>query len=127
MVSIPSLSGKWISPMHPEIVKDEPGSCDVCGMPLVTAESLGYVASEDDSNAPLLIPVTAALKTGKRAVAYVEVPDQKKPTYEGREVVLGMRLGDFYVVKSGLEEGERVITSPYTNYLDMDRPELQSQ
>ena len=26
----PSLTGKWISPMHPEIVKDEPGKCDVC-------------------------------------------------------------------------------------------------
>jgi Cu(I)/Ag(I) efflux system membrane fusion protein len=106
----PDLAGKWISPMHPEIVKDEPGPCDVCGMPLVTAESLGYVDSEDDSNAPLLIPVTAALKTGKRAVVYVEIPDQEKPTYEGREVALGMRLGDFYIVKSGLKEGERVVT-----------------
>ena len=27
----PSLVGKWISPMHPEIVKDGPGACDVCG------------------------------------------------------------------------------------------------
>ena len=27
----PALAGKWISPMHPEIVKDGPGSCDVCG------------------------------------------------------------------------------------------------
>jgi Cu(I)/Ag(I) efflux system membrane fusion protein len=106
----PDLAGKWISPMHPEIVKDEPGPCDVCGMPLVTAESLGYVDSEDDSNAPLLIPVTAALKTGKRAVVYVEIPDQEKPTYEGREVALGMRLGDFYIVKSGLKEGERVVS-----------------
>jgi Cu(I)/Ag(I) efflux system membrane fusion protein len=106
----PDLAGKWISPMHPEIVKDEPGPCDVCGMPLVTAESLGYVARDDDANAPLLIPVTAALKTGKRAVAYVEIPDQEKPTYEGREVTLGARLGDYYVVESGLNEGEHVVT-----------------
>ncbi|MEI6891854.1 MAG: efflux RND transporter periplasmic adaptor subunit [Pontiella sp.] len=103
------LAGKWISPMHPEIVKDAPGSCDVCGMPLVTAESLGYVAKTKD-HAPLLIPITAALKTGKRAVVYVEIPHTKKPTYEGREVQLGQRLGPFYVVKSGLEEGERVVT-----------------
>ena len=27
-----SLEGKWISPMHPEIVKDAPGQCDICGM-----------------------------------------------------------------------------------------------
>jgi Cu(I)/Ag(I) efflux system membrane fusion protein len=103
------LAGKWISPMHPEVVKDGPGSCDVCGMPLVTAESLGYVA-ESEENAPLLIPTSAAMKTGKRAVVYVEVPEKEKPTYEGREIELGVRLGDFYVVESGLDEGERVVT-----------------
>ncbi|MDZ8119021.1 efflux RND transporter periplasmic adaptor subunit [Pontiella agarivorans] len=105
----PGLAGKWISPMHPEVIKDEPGPCDVCGMPLVTAESLGYV-SENESNAPLLIPVSAALKTGKRAVVYVEIPDQEKPTYEGRVVVLGGRFGDFYAIESGLDEGEHVVT-----------------
>ncbi len=105
----PDLAGKWISPMHPEIVKDGPGTCDICGMPLVTAESLGYV-NETPENAPLLIPVTAALKTGKRAVVYVEKPDAEKPTFEGREVRLGARMGDFYVVGEGLTEGERVVT-----------------
>jgi membrane fusion protein, copper/silver efflux system len=105
----PDLAGKWISPMHPEIVKDEPGSCDVCGMPLVTAESLGYV-TEQPQSAPLLIPTSAALKTGRRAVVYVEKPGTDKRAYEGREVVLGARLGDFYIVKEGLEAGERVVT-----------------
>ncbi|VGO21448.1 efflux RND transporter periplasmic adaptor subunit [Pontiella sulfatireligans] len=105
----PGLAGKWISPMHPEVIKDGPGPCDVCGMPLVTAESLGYV-TDNPQNAPLVIPATAALKTGKRAVVYIEIPDQEKPTYEGREVELGVRLGNFYVVADGLEEGERVVT-----------------
>ncbi len=105
----PGLAGKWISPMHPEIIKDEAGACDVCGMPLVPAESLGYV-NEDTGNAPLLIPVTAALKTGKRAVVYVEKPGGEKPTYEGRVVQLGARLGNYYVVEDGLAEGERVVT-----------------
>ena len=105
----PDLAGKWISPMHPEVIKDAPGNCDVCGMPLVTAESLGYV-TEDSEKAPLLVPATAAMKTGRRAVIYVEISDQDKPTYEGREVVLGARLGDFYVVERGLKEGERVVT-----------------
>lgn len=104
-----NLKGKWICPMHPEVIKDKPDSCDVCGMPLVTAESLGYV-SDDKSGAPLVIPVTAAMKTGKRAVVYVEVADAEKPTYEGREVVLGSRLGSYYVVEEGLKEGERVVT-----------------
>ncbi len=36
-------SSTWTCPMHPEIVRDEPGSCPICGMPLersvVTAEA----------------------------------------------------------------------------------------
>ena len=27
------LAGKWICPMHPEIVRDEPGTCNICGCP----------------------------------------------------------------------------------------------
>lgn len=107
-----SLAGKWISPMHPEIVKDEPGNCDVCGMPLVRAETLGYVTAEpSDTAKPLVIPVSAALLTGTRAIVYVQVPDAEEPTYEGREIVLGPRAGDYYLVKAGLEEGELVVTN----------------
>lgn len=201
----PSLAGKWISPMHPEIVKDEPGTCDICGMPLVRAETLGYVTPDTDERMPpLVIPSSAALITGERAVVYVELPvmptgvetafqgvaaameegtpeqvreafgvlsrvldtpyDQPatdyarrlwdgyaerlaehalagerakskqeagrtlvrveaimtglredfapigQPTFEGREIVLGPRAGDYYLVRSGLEEGELVVT-----------------
>ncbi len=105
----PQLAGKWISPMHPEIIKDGPGRCDVCGMPLVPAESLGFVAAEP-GQAPLVIPATAPLLTGERAVVYVEVPDADEPTFEGREVTLGPRAGDWYIVREGLAEGERVVT-----------------
>lgn len=108
----PGLAGKWISPMHPEIVKDGPGSCDICGMALVPAEKLGYVPAETDADdMPLVIPASAALLTGKRAVVYVEVPETEKPTYEGREVLLGARAGDYYIVRSGLSEGELVVTN----------------
>ena len=51
----PNLAGKWISPMHPEVVKDAPGACDICGMPLVRAESLGYVAADADEKSPPLV------------------------------------------------------------------------
>ncbi len=110
-VVAPDLAGKWISPMHPEIIKDKPGKCDICGMDLVQAESLGYV-SVDPANAdkPLVIPASAALVTGERAVVYVELPGTDKPTFEGREIVLGPRAGDYYLVRSGLTEGERVVT-----------------
>jgi Cu(I)/Ag(I) efflux system membrane fusion protein len=105
-----NLAGKWISPMHPEIVKDGPGTCDICGMPLVPAETLGYVsAAPTEQDKPLVMPVSAALVTGTRAIVYVEKPEAAQPTYEGREVVLGPRAGDYYLVRRGLEEGERVV------------------
>jgi Cu(I)/Ag(I) efflux system membrane fusion protein len=191
--------------MHPEIVKDEPGNCDICGMPLVRAESLGYVTPDSDKlGAPLIIPYSAALVTGTRAIVYVQLPNMStsaepamqtlsavvqqgdlqkireafstyanmldepydqpgtdyarslwnkyadnlsqlalasqratsakeakqilakieatmneareqfappdRPTFEGREIVLGPRAGDYYLVAHGLEEGEMVVT-----------------
>jgi len=44
-----------------------------------------------------------------------------------RNVRMGRRNLKFIEVLDGLEPGERVITSPYTNYLDMDRLELQGK
>ena len=105
------LAGKWISPMHPEIVKDVPGNCDVCGMPLVRAETLGYAAGDTtEKQAPLVIPASAPLITGKRAVVYIALPDQEG-MYQGREVVLGPRAGEYYVVRQGLSEGEQVVVN----------------
>ncbi|MBC2593203.1 efflux RND transporter periplasmic adaptor subunit [Ruficoccus amylovorans] len=109
-VYAPEFAGKWISPMHPEIVKDGPGECDVCGMDLVPAEQLGYVDNATES-APVVVPSSAVLRTGKRAVVYVEKPNVERPTYEGREIVLGPRAGDNYVVVAGLDAGERVVTN----------------
>jgi Cu(I)/Ag(I) efflux system membrane fusion protein len=109
LVIEPDLAGKWISPMHPEIIRDKPGQCDVCGMDLVPAEELGFVTAVEDQP-PLVIPVTAPLVTGKRAVVYLEVPGQDSPTYEGRVITLGLRAGDYYIILDGLTEGDRVVT-----------------
>ncbi len=106
----PEMAGKWICPMHPAVVKTEAGDCDICGMDLVTTESLGYVV-DAPKQAPLVIPATAPLITGTRAVVYIRVPGAEKPTYEGREIILGPRAGDYYIVKSGLTEGEVVVTN----------------
>jgi len=57
----------------------------------------------------LVIPASAPLITGKRAVVYVALPGGEG-TFEGREIELGPRVGDFYVVRTGLEEGERIVT-----------------
>ncbi len=105
----PELADKWICPMHPEVIKAEPGSCDVCGMALVPTVELGFVsASAVNSIPPLVIPATAPLLTGRRAIVYVADPNVPG-LYEGREVVLGARAGDFYIVSDGLREGEQVV------------------
>jgi len=105
------LAGKWMCPMHPEVVEEQPGTCRVCGMPLARPETLGFVTSEEEAEqAPLVIPASAALVTGTRAIVYVELPDTEQPTFEGREVVLGPRVGDYFIVRHGLKEGELVVT-----------------
>ena len=104
------LASKWICPMHPEIIKEISGQCDICQMPLVQTEDLGYVSADPAQiEKPLVIPITAALVTGTRAVVYVQIPHTEKPTFEGREVALGPRAGDHYLVRSGLSEGELVV------------------
>ncbi len=60
----PALVGKWICRMHPEVVEDSAGDCPICGMPLVRAESLGYVSSAavaDGSAEPIVVPASAVL------------------------------------------------------------------
>lgn len=126
----PDLSGKWISPMHPEIVKDGPGTCDICGMALVPAEELGYAPRATDPRGPLTIPETAPLLTGKRAVVYVEEKRGDEIAYVGRVVELGPRASGRYVVLGGVEEGERVVVRGAFN-IDaavqiMGRPSMMS-
>lgn len=62
-----------------------------------------------DGGMPLVVPETAPLLTGNRAVVYVEEPGSPG-TYHGREITLGPRTEAGYVVTAGLREGERVVT-----------------
>ena len=110
------LAGKWISPLRPEIIADEPGSCPISGVDLERAEDLGYIDEEPENGLdPLLIPASAPLITGERAVLYVRVTDHDldlddgRTLYEGREITLGPRAGGYYSVLDGLEEGELVV------------------
>ncbi|MFW5653264.1 MAG: heavy metal-binding domain-containing protein, partial [Planctomycetota bacterium] len=105
------LAGRWVSPMHPEIVKDGPGQCDICGMDLVPAEELGVVSDDLSIEEPIVVPRSSVMITGQRAVVYVRVPNFDQPTFEGREVVLGPRAGDHYIVLKGLDEGDEVVVN----------------
>ena len=59
----------------------------------------------------IVVPQTAVLWTGKRAVVYVRLPDTDTPTFRMREVTLGPALGGAYVVLDGLSDGEEIVTN----------------
>lgn len=59
----------------------------------------------------VVIPRTALLWTGLRSVVYVRAPDSETPAFEMREIVLGPRAGDYYLVEEGLEPGEEVVVN----------------
>jgi len=76
----------------------------------LTAYGHAVETPEKDRPLPLVIPASAPLITGKRAVVYVQVPGESG-TYEGRQIVLGPRAGDYYMVRAGLQEGEEVVVN----------------
>lgn len=61
-----------------------------------------------DMGEGVAVPVPAVLPTGKRNIVFVDKGDGR---LEPRFIELGRKYGDFYEVKSGLKETERVVTS----------------
>jgi len=57
----------------------------------------------------LQIPKSAVLWTGKRSVVYVKLPDSSQTRFVAKEIELGPRVDDHYIVESGLQEGEQVV------------------
>lgn len=80
-------------------------------MDMVSAESLGIVGDPSQVVTPLVIPRSAVLFTGVRSVVYVEVDGEDGMIYEGRTIELGPLAGELYTVRSGLDEGERVVVN----------------
>jgi RND family efflux transporter MFP subunit len=56
----------------------------------------------------LVIPATGVLQSGTREIAFVEHSDGY---IEPREVQLGSRVGDDFIVLKGLQVGEQIVTS----------------
>lgn len=59
----------------------------------------------------LVVPRSAVLWTGVRSVVYVKQPGTDEPVFRMREVTLGPSLGDGWVVKAGLTDGEEIVTN----------------
>ncbi len=113
----PAGLNDYLCKMHPSQSADEPGTCEKGGRPLVPIEELGYVR-KSEAKAPLVVPETAPLLTGKRAVVYVLDRDasgrsddtgEQSYAFQLREVQLGPKTQNHYIVKDGLKEGEQVV------------------
>lgn len=120
------IEGKYSCAMHPQVLRDQPGKCPICEMPLKQIpgrppapsdhnEHAGYpatAATSPPTTAPakigvLALPATAVLDSGTRRIVYVE---KSRGLFEPREVVVGPRAGEFFAVLKGVSEDEHVVT-----------------
>ena len=62
------------------------------------------------SSDQLVVPKSAVLWTGKKAVTYVMTSDHNN-MFQYREIDLGAEAGDYYIVEDGLLEGEMVASN----------------
>lgn len=102
------LAGKWISPMHPQVIRDEPGDCPICGMKLVPTSRYGYVDQPVAQPKSVTVPRSALLMAGEHSVVYVETEPGR---FELRSVTLGPILKNEAIILGGLKPGEKVATS----------------
>ena len=103
----PSLAGKWISPMHPQIIRSQAGDCPVCGMSLVPTSELGYSDEPLPDQAVLSVPRSAVLMAGDNSVVYVET---KPGLFEIRSVTVAALTDSEAVLLDGVTVGESVAT-----------------
>jgi Cu(I)/Ag(I) efflux system membrane fusion protein len=103
----PALAGKWISPMHPQIIRSQPGQCPICGMDLIPTSDLGYVEEQLPDQQVISIPRSAVLMAGDNSVVYVEA---EPGVFEIRDVALGAMTDTSAIILDGIKVGETVAT-----------------
>jgi Cu(I)/Ag(I) efflux system membrane fusion protein len=102
--------GSMGAPVAVEVLGRKVWSCCEACPPKLKAEPAKYLArlAPAPRDEVLSVPESAVIDTGSRKVVYVE---SGPGTFEGREVVLGPRIGDRFPVLEGLAPGERVAAS----------------
>ncbi|MEM7475352.1 MAG: heavy metal-binding domain-containing protein, partial [Planctomycetota bacterium] len=103
----PALAGKYISPMHPKVIRDGPGPCPICDMDLIPTTELGYSENPLPEQRVITIPRDAVLIAGQNSVVYVE---SEPGRFETRRIVIAALTNEYAVVAEGLREGEVVAT-----------------
>jgi len=71
----------------------------------------GELSASASAKSALEVPKTAVLWTGKRSVVYLKKPDTELPSFEYREVELGESTSNAYLILSGLQTGDEVVTN----------------
>lgn len=108
MVYDPALADKYISPMHPQVIRDEPGDCPLCGMDLIPTSQLGYSPKPVEAQRVVTVPRDSVLLTGERGVVYVETEPGR---FEIRRVTVGAMNDDDAIIVEGMAAGETVATN----------------
>lgn len=63
----------------------------------------------EQSEEKLMVPVSAVLWTGPRSLVYLKDTSADTPRFMVREVELGVKSGDYYVIENGLDGDEEVV------------------
>jgi Cu(I)/Ag(I) efflux system membrane fusion protein len=103
----PALANKFISPMHPQVIRDEPGKCPLCDMDLVPTSQLGFASEPLPMQQVVTVPRDAVLLAGENSVIYVETEPGR---FEIRRVTVGPMNRQEAVIVEGLAAGETVAT-----------------
>lgn len=70
----------------------------------------GILTADISEKNSLIVPKSAVLWTGPRSIVFVQLPNTDEPTFIAREVTLGKRIGNQYIILDGLNVGEEVVT-----------------
>ena len=99
--------GSMGDPIPVEVEGRKVWTCCAACPPKLHAQTAMYLArlAPPPRDEVLTVPESAVIDTGSRKIVYVEA---EPGIYEGREVVLGARIGDRFPVLEGLAPGEKV-------------------
>ncbi|MDT0293172.1 efflux RND transporter periplasmic adaptor subunit [Mesonia ostreae] len=66
--------------------------------------------STENASERISVPSSAVMWTGERSLVYIKT-NPNSPVFEMREVSIGARTGENYVIKDGLTSGDEIVTN----------------
>ena len=69
----------------------------------------GKIKSTIENSNKIQVPASSVLWTGKRSVVYIKL-EKEAPVFELREVTLGSKIGNNYMILDGLNNGDEIVS-----------------